>query len=140
MLWADSTTCGSAEITVTDSKGKNDVKYVRSTSGTWYWNLSMRSKRDGATCGKMDNCGNEITEYIIIGKIKWEYSTFDWYHRYTDVNEKSTCKWQDWVFTKCKPSDGPYKTPLEGTSWSSCTEHRPISSWARVNIHEWRCE
>jgi len=139
-LWADGTACGSAEIKVTDSKGKNDVAFVRNTAGTWYWTLAWRSKRDGASCGKMGDCGNQVTQSIIIGKNKWLYSTIDWYHRNSDVNQKKNCKWQDWSYPKYKPIDGPYKTPLEGTSWSSCSQNRPYASWARVNIYEWRCE
>jgi len=110
----------------------------RVAGGIWEWNLSQRATRS-SSCGGEGDCGNDVTVTIIEGKYKWMYSVWDFSHRLRDVAELGTCTWKKWPFGEVDPSDGPYSTPLEGTTWSSCETGRPYPAWARVNIYKYIC-
>jgi len=108
------------------------------TGGKWYWDLNQRATRS-SDCGGEGDCGNNVSVVIVQGKYKWEYSVWDFFHRLRDVAELGTCTWDGWAFGGADPADGPYATPLDGTTWGSCEVHRPYPAWARVNLYRYIC-
>lgn len=69
-LKASAWACGSATITVTDSRGEEATGYVRCTTGQWIYVGSKGAKSIyGGWCTGNSNCSKDA---IVSGKYKWD--------------------------------------------------------------------
>ena len=71
ILWADGTACGTAEITVTDSKGNHDIGFVRGTAGYWAFKGNYCGLSGNITCSTVNR--DEIAQYTLIKGNKKQY-------------------------------------------------------------------
>jgi len=131
-------------IKVTDYCGTEDTLIIRNTGAGWKTQISWRVGRESVgagDCGGDGDCGNSECAAFIDGITVFEYSVYDFAARLRDVAELPGCLWDDIEpYPYANVSDGPYKTPLQGTYWSSCVPaSRPYPAWSRINFYHWEC-